>query len=215
MGRQTKIRLLGAAALMLAPQVANADPIPGLFNTGVDSAGHALSVGASDLHYTVGGATPVVSGYNYPNAYPAGANFITSGLSDIGPYSYSLSFDLTGLDSSTASLSGLFASDDSASVYLNGILLASTPPAGFSVFTAFTASSGFLAGLNTLNFATYNTGGPEALGVANLTGSARALSGTVPAVPEPGTWAMMLAGFGMIGFAARRRQSVKTSVRFA
>ena len=36
-----------------------------------------------------------------------------------------------------------------------------------------------------------------------------------PAVPEPATWAMMLAGFGMIGFAARRRQSVNTSVRFA
>lgn len=36
-----------------------------------------------------------------------------------------------------------------------------------------------------------------------------------PAVPEPATWAMMLAGFGMIGFAARRRSSVKTSVRYA
>lgn len=35
------------------------------------------------------------------------------------------------------------------------------------------------------------------------------------AVPEPATWAMMLAGFGMIGFAARRRSSVKTAVSFA
>ena len=34
-------------------------------------------------------------------------------------------------------------------------------------------------------------------------------------VPEPATWAMMLTGFGMIGFAARRRLSVKTTVRFA
>jgi hypothetical protein len=33
-------------------------------------------------------------------------------------------------------------------------------------------------------------------------------------VPETVTWAMMLAGFGMIGFAARRSQSVKTTVRF-
>jgi hypothetical protein len=30
-------------------------------------------------------------------------------------------------------------------------------------------------------------------------------------VPEPATWAMMLAGFGMIGFAARRRQNVKVA----
>ncbi|WP_010161396.1 PEPxxWA-CTERM sorting domain-containing protein [Sphingomonas sp. PAMC 26617] len=35
------------------------------------------------------------------------------------------------------------------------------------------------------------------------------------AVPEPATWAMMLAGFGMIGFAARRRQSIKTTVAYA
>lgn len=28
-----------------------------------------------------------------------------------------------------------------------------------------------------------------------------------PSVPEPATWAMMIAGFGMVGFAMRRRQS--------
>lgn len=43
-------------------------------------------------------------------------------------------------------------------------------------------------------------------------GNAVAIS---PEVPEPATWAMMLAGFGMIGFATRRRQSMKTTVRFA
>lgn len=35
------------------------------------------------------------------------------------------------------------------------------------------------------------------------------------AVPEPATWAMMLAGFGMVGLAARRRSSVKTTVSYA
>ncbi len=34
-------------------------------------------------------------------------------------------------------------------------------------------------------------------------------------VPEPTTWAMMLVGFGLVGFALRRRQSVKTAVSFA
>ena len=33
------------------------------------------------------------------------------------------------------------------------------------------------------------------------------------AVPEPATWAMMIAGFGMVGFAMRRSQ--KVSVSFA
>ena len=35
------------------------------------------------------------------------------------------------------------------------------------------------------------------------------------AVPEPATWAMMLAGFGAMGFAMRRRGKVSTAVRFA
>jgi hypothetical protein len=37
----------------------------------------------------------------------------------------------------------------------------------------------------------------------------RSLSGTIAAVPEPATWAMMLVGFGMVAGAARyRRKSV-------
>lgn len=31
---------------------------------------------------------------------------------------------------------------------------------------------------------------------------------TVGMVPEPGTWAMMIAGFGLVGFAARRRRTM-------
>ncbi len=31
------------------------------------------------------------------------------------------------------------------------------------------------------------------------------------AVPEPASWAMMLAGFGLVGFAARRKAKVQTS----
>jgi len=34
------------------------------------------------------------------------------------------------------------------------------------------------------------------------------------AVPEPATWAMMLLGFGMVGFALRKR-NVRTTVRYA
>jgi hypothetical protein len=37
------------------------------------------------------------------------------------------------------------------------------------------------------------------------------LSATPTAVPEPETWAMMLAGFGAIGYAMRRRQHVRVS----
>ncbi|HEY1859431.1 MAG TPA: FxDxF family PEP-CTERM protein, partial [Gemmataceae bacterium] len=35
------------------------------------------------------------------------------------------------------------------------------------------------------------------------------------AVPEPSTWAMMLAGFGLVGFAMRRQRQSHPKVRFA
>lgn len=35
------------------------------------------------------------------------------------------------------------------------------------------------------------------------------------AVPEPAGWAMMIAGFGLVGFTMRRRQSVRVSYRLA
>lgn len=38
---------------------------------------------------------------------------------------------------------------------------------------------------------------------------------TTAAVPEPATWAMMVLGFASVGFAMRRRKSVKTTVQFA
>ena len=34
---------------------------------------------------------------------------------------------------------------------------------------------------------------------------------TIGSVPEPGTWAMLITGFGMVGFAARRRRTAVAS----
>ena len=38
---------------------------------------------------------------------------------------------------------------------------------------------------------------------------------SISAVPEPATWAMMLVGFGMVGFAMRKRSNVRTTVSYA
>jgi hypothetical protein len=43
-------------------------------------------------------------------------------------------------------------------------------------------------------------------------GASASGGGTITAVPEPATWAMMIGGFGLIGAAARRR---RTAVTFA
>jgi hypothetical protein len=44
----------------------------------------------------------------------------------------------------------------------------------------------------------------QIIGLGSHSGAAHVFLLT-PAVPEPGTWAMLLTGLGMLGFGARRR----------
>jgi hypothetical protein len=75
----------------------------------------------------------------------------------------------------------------------------------------FTASDGYLYNLFTQN--AYNpsydallTTGPAGGGVQNDNFG----TGTISAVPEPSTWAMMILGFMGVGFMAYRRKSAST-----
>ena len=56
-----------------------------------------------------------------------------------------------------------------------------------------------------------STGADQGLGVDNLT----ITSAATGAVPEPATWAMMLLGFGSMGYAMRRRRVGVGRIRFA
>ena len=92
-------------------------------------------------------------------------------------------FNLTGMDPSTASLSGWAAADDSAVVKLNGVQLASI--AGFGSPTNFSLSSSFVAGVNTLDFVVTNGGSsasPTGLRV-EVSGSANSVGGGTVATP--------------------------------
>ncbi len=87
----------------------------------------------------------------------------------------------------------------------------STHSTSTSDFAAFSAAGG---GFINLNLAA--VGSSRATGAGNLTSafttkSAGSVSVTYnyAPVPEPETYAMMLAGLGMLGFAARRRNSSK------
>lgn len=214
---------LGAALLS---GLACADSISGLVNTG-----SGLSSGQTDSHYsykvTGGEATGLVGNgvVSYGNQEPFPywmANDATSSWlipsanqSDSydngseGTFSWSLNFDLTGFDASTASFSGRWAADNNGVLLLNGNVISSISGDGYASWTTFAATTGFLAGSNTLTFVVTNTVNER----ANYTGlRAEFLSSNVtpltvaPAVPEPQTYAMMLAGLGVVGFVARRRR---------
>ena len=62
--------------------------------------------------------------------------------------------------------------------------------------------------INSITFLTQNDG-PG----ANPEGLATNLS--APAIPEPGTWMLMILGLGAVGFAMRRRQSTSVRMQFA
>jgi hypothetical protein len=213
--------LFAAASLLaVATAPAHAVVITGLYNTGVNGSGVAVSgVGLVDQHWTLTGDTAYVSGQNgvFPLNGPwladntvsrwitpeplAGATLdpVANGL-----YFYNLAFSLTGFDPATASFAARFAADNSVTqIKLNNTVL-TAPAGGFGSWTSFAANSGFVAGLNNLQITVTNigqaSGNPSGLRV-EFTQSDVSLS---PA-PEPATWAMLVLGFGLVGVTARRR----------
>jgi hypothetical protein len=214
--------LLACTALALAAIApAQAVTITGLYNTGVD--GNRVSVtgvGVVDQHWTLTNGMAYVSGQN--GVFPlrngiwladnATSRWITpqsragvdlDSVQD-GLYFYNLGFSLAGFQPKTASFSGRFSADNRVTaIRLNGNLLAASG-GDFRTWTNFAANSGFVAGANTLQFVVTNigqrSGNPSGLRV-EFTAS------DVTPVPEPASWAMMIAGFGLVGAAMRRRAS--------
>ncbi|MDH0863001.1 PEP-CTERM sorting domain-containing protein [Mitsuaria sp. GD03876] len=217
-----------AAAAALFSGLAGAATIDGLVNTGA-----GLGAGAVDSHYSfsvVAGASTglagnghVTDGNQAPFPTWMGNNASSSWLiptanqndvfdtgSTSGVFKWTLTFDLSGFDASTASFSGRWAADNNGSVLLNGHVISTLgAEKGFLDWTAFTATTGFVAGLNTLEFVVNNiaTAGGNYTGLrAEFLNTNVNRSVVVPAVPEPKTYALMLAGLGALGFLARRRR---------
>lgn len=215
-----------ATAALLAsavPSVADAAVIVGLYNSGVTSGGAGWAAGGGattgngiDPHWTIAGGTAYNGGTN--GTWPIGpwlaetttsrwitptANAADAVVSQV----YRLTFDLTGFNAATASFSGRAATDDIGNLYLNGALLG--PVGSYTSWTNIAATSGFVAGVNTLDIEVFNTGGgPSGARIEFLESSVDALTA---AVPEPATWAMMVLGFTLVGGSLRRRQRVSVS----
>lgn len=135
-----------------------------------------------------------------------------------GTYIYRMTFNLTGATmtgTNAPRITGVWSSDnDGASIRLNGQdvrdlegTLFVTPFTAFHDWYDFGISTGFLPGLNTLEFVVNNgtgSGNPTGLRVAML-GEADWGSGSAPTnniVPEPASLSVL--GMGIVGMAVAR-----------
>jgi hypothetical protein len=215
---------VGIAAFSLSGLRAIAAPII-LSNTGVTSPNNPdgtnttiIPTSSPDPHYLVqppgGSFAPAIVVTGQPAYFrPGNSQYINdtgNGTSDepIGNYDYQTTFSLTGLDPTTATISGAaYADNQIQNILINGV---STGFSGGSFtsgsqlnFTIPSGFPGFHAGLNTLDFIVNNSTlspSPTAFDVTNLTGTA---------APEPASIGLLATA--VAGLLGRRRRGYTPS----
>lgn len=211
LSRYTSIILLFSAFCwsLLSTTETQAASLSGLYNTGVDDFGFALSMGTDDPHYSMTGpASPAkVTTYDTWVVPPAGSAWIGPDSYLAGDYTYSLTFDLSGFYPESVSISGSWSTDNTGMIYLNGVYtgFSNTSKNSWASLYSFTLNDGFITGSNTLEFHVTNlpepTANPTGLLVANLNGQGSP-------VPIPG--AFWLLGTGLVGLAILKKKIIKT-----
>jgi len=205
-----------AISLVTAPRI-DAATINNLYNTGVNNFNVAIGPNLPDPHYSLivqpGSTTATTiddAFFPFPFwvANNAGSRWIGPanpfGFGPAGTYTYRTTFNLpANAVLSTVNISGLWATDDnSLDILINGNSTGNVS-AGFTPLVPFSINSGFVVGLNTLDFSLNNAIISTGLRVDRIVGTFK--------IPEPA--AACLAVFGMFASIAvlRRRRSSLTS----
>ena len=153
-----------------------------VFNTGVDSGGTVLAGGSVDPHYRlVASADPRFPGPSafvvQDNAFPSPEWLPNSSTSKWiaprpqqrgadpsfgnlpGQYTYRTSFDLSGVDPQTVRVTGQWATDDAGrDILINGVSTGISSTRDLFSFSGFVIDSGFVPGVNTVDFVTIDNG---------------------------------------------------------
>ena len=165
-----------------------------LFRTGVDSTDAPLPGGASDIHWTVvsgpGIASPIpaivinsqVIGSYAQSSLSRWVWVNADGVAEFfSPYTFRLTFDLTGFNPRTAVITGQWAADNEGFILLNGsatdigtgvLSLSGTVETHFGIFHNFALTNGFQPGTNTLEFVVTDNGIIGGFNVEDLVGTA-------------------------------------------
>jgi hypothetical protein len=199
---RTMLRALAVLAIAaFLPTESPGALIGSLYNTGVSDFHTVLPNGTvGDPHYSLisvpGGTTQTLvrtSAGGFPIPPWIGDNALSAWIgpnngSDLdgpaGDYTYRTTFDLTGLIPGTASISGQWTTDNlGIDILINGVSTGQfiSSPESFRTFTPFTIQSGFVEGVNTIDFVVRN----EPFDGRNPTGLRVEMTGSAAIVPEP------------------------------
>jgi hypothetical protein len=198
---KNKLLTVLAVALLAGPMAASAAFI-GSYGTG--STG-SVTGGTFSADQTVFDVNHVAY---FQGATTPASNWVwTTDQSGFATINFTFSFDLTGYDLNTVSLSSVWGVDNIGSASLNGNLLSSLPNVvvgNFNVLTAFSTSqaSYFNQGMNSLVFNVSNSGG---VGAFRAAGEVSADLSPAPPAEIPAPASLLLVGLGIAGLGLRKQ----------